>query len=236
MWTTYSTTFKPSPEERQAKQDDGTTKDVMNLVKYMNVGKIDPNDPVVPEENLLLDVGVGNWTTYSTNFKPTTKERQAKQDDGTAKDVMNLVKYMNVGKTDPIDPVVPKETTSFLDLGNWTTYSTSFKPSQEERQAKQDASTTKDVMNLVKYMNVGNVDPNDPVAPEENDTEGSEGSEGSEVATEEEEMFVDLGIGNSTTYSTNFKPTQEERQAKQDATTKNHVSNLIKLMNQKPEK
>merc|ERR1712028_954 len=125
---------------------------------------------------------------------------------------------MNVGKADPIDPVVPKEKTSFLDLGNWTTYSNSFKPSQEERQAKQDASTTKDVMNLVKYMNVGNVDPNDPVVPEE------------------KEMFVDLGIGNSTTYSTNFKPTQEERQAKQDAMTKNHVSNLIKLMNQKPEK
>ena len=32
---------------------------------------------------------------------------------------------------------------------NWTTYSTTFKPSQEERQAKQDAASEQDVKNLL---------------------------------------------------------------------------------------
>ena len=131
----------------------------------------------------LLDVGDegGNWTTLSTNFKPTQEERQAKQDTETKEMVDNLVNLA-----------------SFVEIGakNWTTYSTNFKPTKEERQAKQDSKTKEMVDNLVNLAN-----------------------------------FMEVGAENSTTYSTNFKPTEEERQAKQDAVTKQDVQNLVTLMN-----
>ena len=79
-WTTYSTSFKPTKEERQAKQDSKTKEMNDNLV------------------NNFMEVGAENSTTYSTNFKPTQEERQAKQDDVTKQDVQNLVILMNHSK------------------------------------------------------------------------------------------------------------------------------------------
>jgi len=46
-------------------------------------------------------------------------------------------------------------------------------------------------------------------------------------------LDVDGGNVSWTTYSTNFKPTQETRQAKQDLNKKKQVDNLVKYMNQK---
>ena len=50
------------------------------------------------EDNSFMEVGAENSTTYSTNFKPTQEERQAKQDDVTKQDVQNLVILMNHSK------------------------------------------------------------------------------------------------------------------------------------------
>jgi|TARA_B110000208_G_C11582425_1_gene363045 hypothetical protein len=143
-------------------------------------------------------------------------------------------------------PAVQDAQLSLLDLGNaldvsddgnWTTYSTNFKPTPEERQTKQDATTKKHVLNLVKYMNLANADPNDPVVPmEEDEDDEKEKALATEETAAPTSLLLDLaasGSGNWTTYSTTFKPTPEERQAKQDATAKQHVSNLIKLMSQK---
>ena len=75
-----------------------------------------------------MEIGAQNWTTYSTSFKPTKEERQAKQDSKTKEMNDNLVNLAN-----------------FMEVGaeNSTTYSTNFKPTQEERQ---------DVQNLVYHM------------------------------------------------------------------------------------
>ena len=90
------------------------------------------------EDNSFMEIGAQNWTTFSTNFKPTKEERQAKQDSKTKEMVDNLVNLAN-----------------FMEVGaeNSTTYSTNFKPTEEERQAKQDAVTKQDVQNLVTLMN-----------------------------------------------------------------------------------
>ena len=110
-----------------------------------------------------------------------------------------------------------------MEIGaqNWTTYSTSFKPAKEERQAKQDTKTKEMVDNLVHYMNVHGGDTKTSV----------EASVGEVEEDVEDNSFMEVGAENSTTYSTNFKPTQEERQAKQDDVTKQDVQNLVILMN-----
>ena len=189
--------------------------------------------PGMKKGSALLDVGDegGNWTTLSTNFKPTQEERQAKQDTQTKEMVDNLVHYMNVHGGDtktsveaPVGEVEEDvEDNSFMEIGaqNWTTYSTSFKPAKEERQAKQDTKTKEMVDNLVHYMNVHGGDTKTSV----------EASVGEVEEDVEDNSFMEVGAENSTTYSTNFKPTQEERQAKQDDVTKQDVQNLVILMN-----
>jgi hypothetical protein len=176
-----------------------------------------------------VDGGNVSWTTYSTNFKPSAKVRQAKQNSVKKTQVNNLIKFMNVNNHDDSSSVEDvegaedaenaaesdDESVSLLEVGGgakskgnqtWTaTLATNFKPSAGERQAKQDVVAKKQIGNLLSLMN----EPSSSL------------------------LDVDGGNVSWTTYSTNFKPTQETRQAKQDLNKKKQVDNLVKYMNQK---
>jgi hypothetical protein len=90
-------------------------------------------------------------------------------------------------------------------------------------------------------MNVNNHDDSSSVE----DVEGAEDAENAAESDDESVSLLEMNEPSSslldvyggnvswTTYSTNFKPTQETRQAKQDLNKKNQVDNLVKYMNQK---